>query len=67
MVILRTTLLVATIALTAVSGAAIARNPMVGGAAMYTTKNIVANAVISKDHTTLVAAVKAADLVATPR
>lgn len=40
-------------------------NPMVGGAAMYATKNIVENAVNSKDHTTLVAAVKAADLVDT--
>lgn len=40
-------------------------NPMVGGAAMYKTKNIVENAVNSKDHTTLVAAVKAADLVDT--
>lgn len=38
---------------------------MVGGAAMYPTKNIVENAVNSKDHTTLVAAVKAADLVTT--
>ena len=38
---------------------------MVGGAAMYPTKNIVENAVNSKDHTTLVAAVKAAGLVAT--
>lgn len=37
-------------------------NPMVGGAAMYKTKNIVENAVNSKDHTTLVAAVKAAGL-----
>jgi uncharacterized surface protein with fasciclin (FAS1) repeats len=37
----------------------------VGGAAMYPSKNIVANAVNSKDHTTLVAAVKAADLVET--
>ena len=36
---------------------------MVGGAAMYPTKNIVENAVNSKDHTTLVAAVQAADLV----
>ena len=42
-----------------------AKNPMVGGAAMYPTKNIVANAVNSKDHTTLVAAVKAAGLVDT--
>ena len=34
-------------------------NPMVGGAAMYSSRNIVQNAVNSKDHTTLVAAVKA--------
>lgn len=40
-------------------------NPMVGGAAMFATKNIVENAVNSKDHTTLVAAVKAAGLVDT--
>ncbi|MGI8811497.1 MAG: fasciclin domain-containing protein [Pyrinomonadaceae bacterium] len=40
-------------------------NPMVGGAAMYKTKNIVENAVNSADHTTLVAAVKAAGLVGT--
>jgi uncharacterized surface protein with fasciclin (FAS1) repeats len=40
-------------------------NPMVGGAAMYRTKNIVENAVNSADHTTLVAAVKAAGLVDT--
>jgi uncharacterized surface protein with fasciclin (FAS1) repeats len=45
--------------------AANARNPMVGGAAMYPTRNIVENAVNSKDHTTLVAAVKAAGLVET--
>jgi uncharacterized surface protein with fasciclin (FAS1) repeats len=38
---------------------------MVGGAAMYPSKNIIENAVNSKDHTTLVAAVKAADLVET--
>ena len=40
-------------------------NPMVGGAAMYPTKTIVANAMNSADHTTLVAAVKAAGLVDT--
>ena len=40
-------------------------NPMVGGAAMYSTRNIVQNAVNSKDHTTLVAAVKAGGLVDT--
>ncbi|MCB1383510.1 MAG: fasciclin domain-containing protein [Notoacmeibacter sp.] len=44
---------------------AFAENPMVGGAAMYETKNIVENAVNSKDHTTLVAAVQAAGLVET--
>jgi len=43
----------------------LAANPMVGGAAMYPTKTIVDNAVNSKDHTTLVAAVKAAGLVDT--
>jgi uncharacterized surface protein with fasciclin (FAS1) repeats len=40
-------------------------NPMVGGAAMLPTKNIIENAVNSADHTTLVAAVKAAGLVDT--
>ncbi|CAN5598942.1 hypothetical protein BH24ACI3_BH24ACI3_02600 [soil metagenome] len=40
-------------------------NPMVGGAPMLADKNIVENASNSKDHTTLVAAVKAADLVTT--
>lgn len=40
-------------------------NPMVGGAAMYADKNIIENAVNSADHTTLVAAVKAAGLVET--
>lgn len=38
---------------------------MVGGAAMFPTKDIIDNAVNSKDHTTLVAAVKAAGLVET--
>jgi uncharacterized surface protein with fasciclin (FAS1) repeats len=42
-----------------------ASDPMVGGAAMYPSKNIIENAVNSKDHTTLVAAVKAAGLVDT--
>jgi uncharacterized surface protein with fasciclin (FAS1) repeats len=50
----------------AAAGAAQAKdNPMVGGAAMYSDKNIVENAMNSKDHTTLVAAVKAAGLVDT--
>ena len=42
-----------------------AQNPTVGGSPMYSSKNIVENAVNSKDHTTLVAAVKAAGLVDT--
>jgi uncharacterized surface protein with fasciclin (FAS1) repeats len=59
-------LVLATAALAAISSAPLAaKNPMVGGAAMYPTRNIVANAVNSKDHTTLVAAVKAAGLVDT--
>ena len=44
---------------------AFAKNPMVGGKEMFPTKNIVENAVNSADHTTLVAAVKAAGLVDT--
>ena len=48
-----------------VSFAQMDKTVMVGGAAMYPTKNIVENAVNSKDHTTLVAAVKAAGLVET--
>ncbi len=47
-----------------IGGAALA-NPMVGGAPMYASKNIVDNAAHSKVHTTLVAAVKAAGLVDT--
>jgi uncharacterized surface protein with fasciclin (FAS1) repeats len=49
----------------AVAPKAHAQTKMVGGAPMYPTKNIVENAVNSKDHTTLVAAVKAAGLVET--
>src|SRR5215475_3183270 len=49
-----------------IAAAVIARdNPMVGGAPMLPTKDIVSNAVNSADHTTLVAAVKAAGLVET--
>jgi uncharacterized surface protein with fasciclin (FAS1) repeats len=51
--------------LVAVSVLAGQHDPMVGGAAMFPTKNIVENAVNSSDHTTLVAAVKAAGLVDT--
>jgi uncharacterized surface protein with fasciclin (FAS1) repeats len=63
MTTLRLTLVAALIAGTA--GLAYAANPKVGGAAMFEDKNIVENAVNSKDHTTLVAAVKAAGLVET--
>ena len=64
------TILAATTALSMTIGAAYAAshseaNPMVGGAEMFADKNIVENAVNSKDHTTLVAAVKAAGLVDT--
>jgi uncharacterized surface protein with fasciclin (FAS1) repeats len=45
--------------------AAAQKDPMVGGAAMFPTKDIIDNAVNSADHTTLVAAVKAAGLVDT--
>ncbi|MGB7555682.1 MAG: fasciclin domain-containing protein [Candidatus Korobacteraceae bacterium] len=53
-----------TVAISAAAGSS-DKDPMVGGAAMYPQKNIVENAVNSKDHTTLVAAVKAAGLVDT--
>jgi uncharacterized surface protein with fasciclin (FAS1) repeats len=55
--------LAATTALPSVSQAQ--HTKMVGGAKMYPTKDIIDNAVNSKDHTTLVAAVKAAGLVET--
>src|SRR4029079_11106443 len=58
-------LLATTAAVTLPQGSFAAGEPMVGGAAMYPTKNIIQNAVNSKDHTTLVAAVKAAGLVET--
>src|SRR5258708_35479639 len=65
-------LIVLTLGLLFAAGAASAQmmdkksgNPMVGGAAMFKTKTIVDNAVNSKDHTTLVAAVQAAGLVDT--
>jgi uncharacterized surface protein with fasciclin (FAS1) repeats len=55
----------AAVSVTAAMPAFAVENPMVGGAAMYDSKTIVENAVNSKDHTTLVAAVKAAGLVDT--
>ena len=67
---LRTTLLSAAAALalgvSALAAPVLAEDTvMVGGAEMYPSKNIIENAVNSKDHTTLVAAVKAAGLVET--
>lgn len=56
-------LAIVTIAVT--SAVAGMKNPVVGGQEMYPTKNIIENAVNSADHTTLVAAVKAAGLVET--
>jgi uncharacterized surface protein with fasciclin (FAS1) repeats len=53
------------VALTITSAIAGLSNPVVGGKEMYPTKNIIENAVNSADHTTLVAAVKAAGLVET--
>ncbi|MBA3325422.1 MAG: fasciclin domain-containing protein [Rhodobacteraceae bacterium] len=55
----------AAVLLGSAASAGLAANPMVGGAAMFETRNIVENAVNSKDHTTLVAAVQAAGLVDT--
>jgi uncharacterized surface protein with fasciclin (FAS1) repeats len=53
------------ITLVAASAIFAAKDPMVGGHEMFPTKNIVQNAMNSNDHTTLVAAVKAAGLVDT--
>jgi uncharacterized surface protein with fasciclin (FAS1) repeats len=55
----------ATVAIAVTSAMAGMKNPVVGGQEMYPTKNIIENAVNSADHTTLVAAVKAAGLVET--
>jgi uncharacterized surface protein with fasciclin (FAS1) repeats len=57
--------LAAGVSTAAIADMSMGGDPMVGGAAMYPSKNIVENAVNSKDHTTLVAAVKAAGLVDT--
>ena len=55
----------AVVALAVAGGAIAAGDPMVGGAPMYANKNIIQNAANSKDHTTLVTAVKAGGLVET--
>jgi len=57
--------IVALLVLAIASAVAGTDNPVVGGKEMYPTKNIVENAVNSADHTTLVAAVKAAGLLET--
>lgn len=57
--------LITAASLPAVAHAPMDTNSIVGGAAMYPSKNIIENAMNSKDHTTLVAAVKAAGLVET--
>lgn len=57
--------LVAVMTLAATAMLAAAKNPMVGGQEMFPNKNIIQNAMNSADHTTLVAAVKAAGLVET--
>ena len=62
---MKTQILTITTTLLLTFGSASAKNPMVGGQAMYENKNIVQNAMKSADHTTLVAAIKAADLVDT--
>ena len=59
------TMVAVAIASFAFGNAAGAAEPMVGGASMYPNKDIIDNAVNSKDHTTLIAAVKAAGLVET--
>ena len=58
-------LVVTTVAMCFAPVANAQKDPDVGGAAMYSSKNIVENAVNSADHTTLVTAVKAAGLVST--
>src|SRR6218665_1887448 len=58
-------LFIAALSLALTSFAFAQKSVMVGGAEMYPTKNIIENAINSKDHTTLVAAVKAAGLVET--
>ena len=61
--VMKSYILASALALGVFAAPAFAEDPMVGGAAMFATKNIIENAVNSADHTTLVAAVKAAGLV----
>ncbi|MDZ4745861.1 MAG: fasciclin domain-containing protein [bacterium] len=62
---MKNTILALAIGICAFGTASAQKEPMVGGQAMFAQKDIIDNAVNSADHTTLVAAVKAADLVAT--
>jgi uncharacterized surface protein with fasciclin (FAS1) repeats len=63
---IRKSIIIVTLGIAAFAATSFAyENPKVGGAAMSQEKNIVQNASASADHTTLVAALKAADLVAT--
>ena len=62
---MKTKIIAATAALALIATAAMAQNPKVGGSEMFPNKDIIQNAVNSADHTTLVAAVKAAGLVDT--
>ena len=62
---MKRTLRAAALALALTATCAFAENPMVGGKEMFPNKNIIQNASQSADHTTLVAAVKAAGLVET--
>ena len=59
------TLMIGTLVLAGTTALQAQHEPMVGGQAMYPSKDIIDNAVNSADHTTLVAAVKAAGLVET--
>ena len=61
--LIATSALFVTMATAGTQQATMSGNPMVGGMAMYANKNIVQNALNSAEHTTLVAAVKAAGLV----
>jgi uncharacterized surface protein with fasciclin (FAS1) repeats len=63
---IRKSIIIVTLGIAAFAATSFAyENPKVGGAAMSQEKNIVQNASASSDHTTLVAALKAVDLVAT--
>ena len=63
--IIRIAMLASAVMIGTISYAQTEKTVMVGGAAMYPSKNIIENALNSKEHTTLVAAVKAAGLVET--